>query len=86
MPHLLGGYAPYISSATVVTYPSAPPRSNPVAEDIWVNILLLGVVYPIHSGYRVFSYNYIYSYRPKVRDIITNNGLEKHSEGYNCNQ
>ena len=28
MPHLLGGYAPYISSATVVTYPSAPPRSN----------------------------------------------------------
>ncbi len=28
IPHLLGGYAPCISSATMVTYPSVTPQSN----------------------------------------------------------
>ncbi len=27
-----------------------------VAEDIWVHILLLGVVYPIHRSNKVFGY------------------------------
>ncbi len=34
IPDLLGGYALCISSATVVTYPSATPRSNSIFEPV----------------------------------------------------
>ena len=46
-PHLLGGYAPGISSLDAVLSLGYASGKTAAAEDIWVHILLLGVVYPI---------------------------------------
>ncbi len=44
----LGGYAPVYPPLQSLHTPRLPLGVTTVAEDIWVHILLVGVVYAIH--------------------------------------